>query len=351
MKTLIGKISLTIAAMIFFLINSTFNAYGDDFKKFIERKFDVDKDATVQIANKFGEIHCEVWDQMQVAVKVEITVDASSKEKADKVFDRINVEVTGDRRMVAGKTEVGNMSFNNTEFSIDYYIIMHKTLNRELRKCFGEIFVEEADGKANIHLEYGDMEAMALNGADVDITIKFGEGSVDYMKNGRVNIEYSELDIKGANNLNVVSRFSELNVDKLESVVLDSQYDDIQFGQSGTADIVGRFSDIEIDQLNGNFSIDLQYGGLEADNISAGFTEGKVDAAFAEVDLTFDPKASFQVDAEMKFCTLNYPSNASVTHKEEGYVNNLYKGTIGSDKSATAMLRIDSKNGDVNISY
>jgi hypothetical protein len=351
MKTLIGKISLIVILMVFSLLTGILTANGEEFKKYIEKKFDVDKDATLSLSNKFGEVHCEVWNNKQVSVKVEITVEASSQERANKVFDRITVEVAGDQRKVTGQTEVGNMSFNNTEFSIDYYVMMPKSINIDLKNSFGEIFVEETDGEARVHLEYGDMEIMALNGDYSDITVKFGEGSVGYMKNGKIRLEYSELDIEGANDLDVYTRFSELNIEKMENLSLDTQYDDIQLGHVGTSDVVARFSEVEIDHLNGNFSFDLQYGGLEADDIFAGFTEGRLDVAFAEITLTFDPEASFQVDAEMKFCSLSYPSNASVTHKEEGYVTNLYKGVIGSDQGTSAKLVIDSKNGDVNIEF
>jgi hypothetical protein len=278
-------------------------------------------------------------------------VNASSQERANKVFDRISVEVTGNRSKVSGMTQLGNMSFNNIEFSIDYYIMMPKSLGVDIHNSFGEIFVEEVDGPAQINLEYGEMDVMAFNGPSTEITLKFSEGSLDYMKDGEINIEYGEFDIEGGNNLEIRSQFSELTVEKSESIILDSQYDDLSFGVTGNMDIIGRFSDIEVDKLNGNFMLDLQYGAFDADYIFPEFTNGSISAAFTEVSLTFDPQTSFQVDAEMKFCSLSYPSGSSVSHKEEGYVTNLYKGIVGSDESTSAKLEIDSKNGDVYISF
>ena len=351
MKTIITKTALTAALTFFLLISGLLTAQAEEFKKQIDRTFEVNKNATLDLTNKFGDVHCQVWGDKKVSVKVEITVKAPNQEKANKIFDRIGVEIIGSPDRVTGVTEVGNMSFSNTEFSIDYYVMMPKSLNLELNNSFGEIFVEEVDGTAKINMEYGEMEVNALNGPNSEITVKFGEASIDYLKDGKINIEYGELDSKGANNLDIYSRFSELNIDKAESVVLDSQYDEINFGSTGRMEVVSRFSGIEIGKLNGNFNVDSQYGSFDAGYIYPGFTEGKIKVAFTGVTLTFDPKASFQVDAEIKFGSLSYPDNSSVNHKEEGYVTNLYKGTVGSNKSASARLTIDSQNGDVDLSY
>lgn len=352
MKTQIGKLPVLTLIFTLFLLSFIYNAQGEEFKKYVERKFDVDKDATLMIKNKFGSVHCEVWANPSVSVKVEITVSASNQEKANKVFDKISVDLSGDRSKVSGITEIGTMSFTNTEFSIDYYIMMPNSLNIDLSNSFGEIFLEETSGTARIMLEYGELKVKSLNGTGTDITMKFSEGSVDYLKDGKLFIEYGEFDSESANSLDIHSRFSELNIDKMESLVLDSQYDDISIGSTGKFNAVTRFSDLEIDRLNGDFTIDSQYGEVSVGYIYPEFSTGRVDAAFSGVSLTFDSKASFNVDAVMKFCELDYPSaNSSISHQEEGYTTNVYKGVIGSNRSATASLVINSKNGDVSVSY
>ena len=279
-------------------------------------------------------------------------MDASSQEKADKIFDRITVNITGDRDKVSGTTNVASMSNNNAQFSIDYYIMMPRSINVNLANSFGASYVEDVDGYAKIRQEYGDVDIQALNGTDNDITVKFGKGSVDDLKVGTISVEYGEMRIDNGGDLDITTRFSDLEVDKMGSLNLDSQYDDINIDNSGPVDVTARFSDVSIDKLKGDFSFDCQYGGLDAGYISAGFTKGKIDAAFTDVSLTFETGASFQVNAEMKFCELKYPeSRSTISHKEENYVTNLYDGVIGTDKNTTSSLVIESQNGDVKISY
>jgi hypothetical protein len=351
MKTKFKKLGMFSALLITLLLLGSQVALSGEYEKYIERKFDVNKNATLMVKNKFGDVHCQVWDKLQVSIKVDIIVDAGSEEKADKVFDRINVEIGGDKNKVTGITEIGKMSMNNVDFSVDYYIMMPNSLNLELNNSFGELFVEEVNGPAIINLEYGEMEINALNGTGNELTLKFSEGSLDYINEGKIRIEYGGVDIEGANILDVHSRFSEVSIEKSGSLVLDSQYDDISLDDIGDLDFLGRFTDMEVDNLMGNFYFNVEYGETDIDYISKEFSEGEITASFANFSLTFDPKVSFQVDADMKFCELHYPGNSSVKHREESYVNNLYKGIIGSDESTTANLVINSKNGDVDISF
>lgn len=342
------KASIVIIA-IFFLPWLTLNAQ-DFTKTYYNEKYAVDQGASLVIQNKFGDIHCQAWDESSVSVNVTVKVDASSQEKADRVFDKIDIELTGTRSIVAGKTTVGNIS--NANYSIDYEIHMPRWISIDLDNQFGNIYLDQTDGSAKIDLEYGDMEANAFNGAKTDLTIKFSNVETGYIKDGNVNIEYSELDSKGADNLKLYSRFSELTLEKIGMLNLDSQYDEIKTGSAGQIISVSRFSGLKFDKIGGDFDFDMDYGDLEAKNISAAFKVGKVRNSFAGVTLGFDPKATMNINAEMEFGELKYPkSGSSISQETTGYTTNIYKGRIGSSAGASSQLTIDSKNADVDIDF
>jgi len=341
--------SRSVMIALFFLPWLTLIA--QDFTKiYSQGKYDVDKGASLVIQNKFGDIHCQAWDESSVSLYVTVKVDASSQEKADRVFDKIDISLTGSRTKVEGKTTVGNI--NNANYSIDYEIRMPRWINLDLDNQFGNIYLDETDGSAKINLEYGDMEANSFNGAKTDLTIKFSNVETGYIKDGNVNIEYSELDSKGADNMKLYSRFSELTLEKVGTLNLDSQYDEIKTGSAGQIISVSRFSGLKFDKINGDFDFDMDYGDLEVKYISAAFKVGKVRNSFAEVTLGFDPKASMNINAEMEFGELSYPkSGSSINHETSGYTTNIYKGRIGASASPTSQLTVDSKNADVHIDF
>jgi hypothetical protein len=216
-----GLLIARIAIIAIFLMSCITLTAQDYTKTYYNEKYDVEKGASLIIQNKFGDIHCQAWDESSVSVNVTVKVDASSQEKADRIFNKINITLTGSRTKVEGKTTIENIS--NANYSVNYEIRMPRWINIDLDNQFGNIYLDESDGLAKINLEYGDMEANAFNGPKTELTIKFSNVETGYMKDGSVNIEYSELDSKGSENLKLYSRFSELKIEKVAMLNMDSQ--------------------------------------------------------------------------------------------------------------------------------
>lgn len=324
---------------------------AQDFTKtYYKEKYDVDKGASLVIRNKFGDIHCQAWDESSVDITVTVKVDASSQEKANKVFDKISINLTGSRTKVEGITTVGSIS--NADYSIDYEIRIPRWINVDLDNRFGDIYLDESDGSARINLEYGAMEANALNGPLTEMTIKFSNAEVGFMKDGTLNIEYGEWKLSGAENLKLYSRFSEISIEKLAKINVDSQYDEISIGSAGPVISISRFSELEFDKINGDFDFDAEYGDITVNYISATFKLGKVRNTFAGASLTFDPGASVSINAEMDFGELSYPDKrTSLSQETIGYTRNIYKGKIGTAAGTASQLTINSKNADVDLDF
>lgn len=323
---------------------------AEDFNKTYNKKYDVDKGASMVIRNKFGDIHCQAWDESSVDITVTIKVDAFSQEKANRVFEKIDVELSGTRTKVEGITTVGSIS--NADFSIDYDIRMPRWINIDLDNKFGDIYLDEADGFVKINLEYGAMEANAFNGPKTELTIKFSNVQAGFMKDGTLNIEYGEWKSSGAENLQLYSRFSQISIEKLVKLNIDSQYDEISIGNSGPVISISRFSELDFEKINGDFDFDAEYGEISINYISPAFKQGKVRNTFAGASLTFDPKASMNISAEMNFGELSYPGNhTSLSQETIGYTTKVYKGKIGSSASPASQLTIISKNADVDINF
>jgi hypothetical protein len=336
--------------LIIILLIPCLGIYAQDYTKTYQEKYEVDKGASLVINNKFGDVKCQAWEENSVSINVTVSVDASSQEKANKVFDKITVELNGTRTRIEGRTTVG--SINNADFSIDYDIRMPRWINIDLNNQFGDIYVDETDGLVKINLEYGAMEANAFNGSSTDITIKFSDGEAGFIKTGDLNVEYSEWKSKGAENLKVISRFSEVTLDKLASLNLDSQYDEATIENAGSVIAIGRFSELDFGKITGDFDFDIEYGELDVSYISASFKTGKVRNSFAGADLTFDPAASMTIDAEIEFGELSYPKGkTSLNHITEGYTTQIYKGRIGSSATSASQLTIRSKNSDTSIDF
>jgi hypothetical protein len=347
-RTSIKTYLIGLISALFLLTSLSLRA--EEFTKTYKEKYAVQKGATLSIDNKYGNVHCQNWEESSIAITVTITVDASSQEKADKVFDKINIALSGSPTMVSGVTTMG--SINNADFSINYDIMMPKWANIDLENQFGEIYIAEVDGTAQINLEYGDLEVVALNGLGTDLTLKFSKGSVDYLKDGKVQVEYGKFESDGTGPLSIVSRFSGVDISKVEKLNLDSQYDEIELGAVGQIIAISRFSGVDVDKITGSFEFDSEYGDINVSYVGAAFGTGKVRNSFAGVDLTFDPKAAFNIDAQLEFGDISYPkTSSSVSKTTEDYTTNILKGKIGTAASPAGQLTIRSKHGDAEIEF
>jgi hypothetical protein len=336
--------------IVAFLLLPWMSIIAQDFSKtYYDEKYDVDKGASLVIRNKFGDIHCQAWDESFVSVEVTVKVDASSQEKANRIFEKIRVELNGSRTKVEGVTTVG--SINNADFSIDYEIRMPGWINIDLTNQFGDIFLDETDGQVKINLEYGAMEANSFNGPKTDLTIKFSDVETGFMKSGKINMEYSEWSSKGAENMELYSRFGEISIDKAANLNIDSQYDEVDVGVVGQLISISRFSDLAFDKINVDFDVDIEYGEIEVNYISAGFKTGKIRNTFAGASLTFDPKANINIDAKLEFGELSYPKATSMNHEIVGYTTNIYIGKLGAGAGLASSLTVNSKNADVDIDF
>jgi hypothetical protein len=352
MKT---KKTLTLAGLIaiafVLLFNTETFARSEDYKKTFKEEFKVNKDAELYIRNKFGEVVCRNWDENKVSITVEVTVEASNESKANKLLDRIDVELSGDASRVKGITDIADGSgISNVEFSIDYMIVMPKSMKVDIDNKFGDIVLDEVDGAAKLSIAYGDLEANALNSTTNDLVIKFGEGNFGYVKEADVEIAYSELEIEGSDILELDTKFSEIELGKAGEADITSQYDDYSIEWLGPVDCEAKFSDMTIEYQQGPFNFDIQYGELEVDNIAGVEGRCEVENSFGDVSLEFESGAAFYIDAEVKFGSMDYPkSNTDIKHTEEGYTTHLYEGTFGEGADRANVLYIRTKNASVSI--
>lgn len=339
------RIALGIA-----LLFPVMNILAQEYTKNYEASYPVDKGASLVIVNKFGDVNCTNWEESKVAIVVTVKVEASSQEKADRVLGKISVELSGDRTKVQGITKIDEMN-NASDFSVNYEIRMPDWINLDFNCQFGDIYVDESNGSVKIRLDYGAMEAISFGGTNNNLTLKFSDGEVGFMKEGEMQVEYSEFKLKGTEKVKFYSRFSEVHLVNAGLLNLDSQYDEIEVEQTTGVISVSRFSELDFGKITGDFDFDTEYGDIEVDYIAPVFKVGKVRNSFAGANLTFDPKASFNLDAELQFGDLSYPKAASMNHITEGYTTEIYKGRLGSGTGTPSQLTIISKNADASISF
>ena len=349
MKTLKFSIILFVSMVFSFQLFAK-----EEYTRKISKSFDVNKDATLAVTNKFGKIHCENWDKNTIAIEVTITIEASSQEKANKYFDKIDISISGNSSLVTATTSFDNNAFskNNNKMSVDYMISMPRTINLELNNKFGDIVIDEVLGSSNIELGYGSIKCKKLAGDNNDLEIKFSEGFIGYIKSADMEIKYSELEIDEANDMTVESKFSELKIGKIDVLTLESGYDDDFIGYVRDLDVEADFSDVEVRSLNERLVADFSYGELKIKDVAKDFNLIDINNSFSDANIGFHSEASFRMIATVKMGDLSYPRDkARLTVVDLSYTSNKYEGVIGDNPDTSSKVIIESKNSDVTLYF
>ena len=327
---------------------------SEEFTKKISKSFDVNKDATLSVKNKFGKVHCENWDKNSISIDVTITVEASSQEKANKYFDKIKIDISGSSSLVSAVTSMEDNLFDkgNNELNIDYMIYMPKTINLELTNKFGDIIIAEVGGNAIINLGYGSIDAKRLSGASSKLDIEFSDGYCGFIKSSNLDLKYSELKIDEAVDMTGESKFSELNIGKIDVLTLETGYDEDFIGYVRNADIEADFSDVELRTLEQTLTVSFDYGELKVREVGKAFKLIDITNSFSDANIGFNPEASFRINATVKMGDFTYPQERSkLSVLEMSYTSNKYEGLVGSNSDTQSKVMIDSQNSGITLYY
>ncbi|MBN3034266.1 MAG: hypothetical protein JW861_01670 [Bacteroidales bacterium] len=327
-------------------------AKEENYSKKISKSFNVNSNATLMMQTSFGTVNCTHWDNNVITIDAEISVDARTPEKAENFFDQVNVTFSGSPDLVKVVSSFEGRSGNNyDEFSIDFTVKYPKSVKLDLEHKFGELFITECDGSADIEVGYGSLRAERLNHPDNKLNISFSDNcNIGYVQSGDIVIKYSELKIDETVTLLVDSKFSDLEVVRADKVEIDSGYDESSFGSVREVIVDGNFSDFSLGKLAETLYADMQYGEITVNEIFPGFIRAEVKSRFSDAELIFSPDASFSIDAEIKFGDFSYPQGSRITVEETSLTTSRYEGSVGVKSAASARVIIRASNSDVNLS-
>ena len=211
----------------------------------VNKEFHEEYDATAQtrliLNNKYGNIDIKDWDQQKVKIDVIIRVKHPNPEKAQRALESIDVNFSTSGNEIKVTTEI-NSKFNRSnwgndnEFEINYTVQMPKEVNLSLQNKYGNVFISELTGEANLEVNYGKLTVNKLNRGKEKplqtVQLAYANGCSIYEAGWlKVNIKYSNLTIDKAVAIVAYTKYSKLFVDEASSIVLEGKYDGYGFGK------------------------------------------------------------------------------------------------------------------------
>ncbi|HSG68713.1 MAG TPA: hypothetical protein VK994_08400 [Bacteroidales bacterium] len=344
-----NQMTQTILLMLLMLIGSA--AWAEDYQKSFAKTYDVSADAQVIIANQYGNVAVEPWDNSQVDIKVTVNVKKMSEKDAQALLDKIDVVFSGNSNQVKAVTKInGKLNCRNCEFSIDYVVKMPASNKLDISNEFGNAVVGNLSGSVTTNISYGNLNLGRLENKENKIGLKFGNMDVDYIKAASLSMEYGALEIGSAGYLDLYIRFTSSEIGEISELVLDGQYESIEIGSVNMMRANTGFMSIEIGELFEKLELTTSYGGLEIDRVAEGFSSIDVSSEFGGVEMGISSAASYSLKAENEYGDIGFPeSRAEIKKISDKSFRKEVEAFVGKDKASTSMVIIKAKNSNIQI--
>ena len=317
----------------------------------ISKVFKVGPSDKLDIENKFGKVHINTWDKNEISVEVAMIARANSEEKAQNVLDRIDVKFNQSGNVISFRTELESINNKGKQgFEINYTVSMPKENPLRLKNSFGDSYLASYNGKADLDIGYGNLKAEQLLGKENTIKVSFGSGHITALKNCKLNISYSKLNLGSGEVLDVKNDFSDIEIDRVSDLTIQSKYGNVKLGRVNNLQGSTGFSDFRIAALQDNLDMKVQYcGDFEVEKIARNFKSINLDGGFSSFDLTFENPAAFNFDIQLAFGNIRLDKEqAQFSFVEKKNNSSHHVGKVGK-ASGSSNLKVKAQYGDVEI--
>jgi len=317
------------------------------------KTFKVYDQTSLEIQNKYGNIHLFPWDNDSVKIEIDLLVKANKQSKVDKIFDYINFEFSDSKYYIIARTEfrtnkssfwsevsdVANTVFSgNNKTQINYNVYLPASMDIKLENKFGNIYCTDHAGKFEVVLANGDFKANHLSG-ECSLDFGFGNagiGSVDY---GKIKLNYGELELESANSLEFQSKSSTIKISDIKTLKLESKRDKYFIEEVSSISGNTSFSYVTINGFSSNLKMESEYGELKLSGIEPGYNLIELSTGYTDVYLNIPN--DFHADL-----TILYSESTATYFPDE--MKDFKKETLGEKKDQFKITGIMGDPGRTN---
>ena len=356
MKKKLSALSLILLITAFQILNAGIlgkPAYEE--RKTINKEFTLKKSGSLKVINEFGKIHFEIWDQEKVSFEIEVIVENPNEKKAKEKADKIVPKFSESNGQVTCEVDIPDNVNNgkNERMEVNIKVKMPDGVSLDVKNSFGDVFLPDYSGNVKLNVQYGKLQAGDLKGEENNLKLSFGGGNWGNVNNGDIKISYSEFEMGSCNKLYIDNQFSQGELGDVKDLQAKVSYGEMETGKIEKLQGDFQFSSVEISRLEDEGLFKSNYGdGIEIKTISKDFSKIDVTSQFASVELNFESGASFMLEAEVDFGSLDYREEdfRKIWKDKEKYIHKVkYKGIFGDKPDPSSEVTIRAEYGSIEI--
>jgi|SRR5690625_267536 len=328
------KIFLSFLLLFISIENSETISQKPDLKqeKIIEKQFSVNPDAVLDIQNQYGNINLSAWHKDEIHLEIKITAKGKNKNKVEERLKSISVEFTADQKKVSAKTLIKSGFFkrNNTNFSIDYFVKLPKTIYVQLQNKYGNLNIDELSGGTSIILDYGNLQIKYLDNKDNKLKLNYvSKAKINALNTAQIQAGYSNIEIDKAEDLILNSNYSNLNIKQIKNLKTESGYGEITIEEADQLDLKTKYTKVKIAFLTEQLISHNNYGSLILTKVKNGFKKISLTTAYTPVSIGIEAHTGYEIEAEITYGKLRFPSSLESYKMIEKNSESYYSGKAG----------------------
>ncbi len=353
----IYKITLLII-LIPFLTSANVNGRKEEKSKKITKAYTVSSDAKVAISNKYGDLNIVTWNKNKIEFEITITVKGNDLEDVEEKLENIDVAFEASNNYVTAKTILENnrngWSFwkksSNLSYKINYKVKIPNTNTVDLNNDYGSIYLGNLYGQAAINCDYGKIVVGELSADNNSINLDYcSSSSIDFIKSGAINVDYSKLTIEKSEKLKVNEDYSTINIGKTENIEFNADYGSIRIDEAININGNSDYARMSLGTVYKKLNIDTDYGGISVKRLAKDFESVVIDGQYAGIKIGVDEDIIFDFELDLQYAGFRYDDDlVNFTKKISKNSKKYYKGKFGKGNS-NAIIKIRSQYGGVSI--
>ncbi len=355
------KCLLLLAVLMPFMASAQFTE-----TKEINKRFKVSPETRVEISNKYGKVEINTWDKDSVVFNIKIRVEEKKLSKLEKSIDQIDFDFTNSPHFLIARTRVGeNLSSLEKEFmrfketllqsdgnmEINYQVWLPKNNPLKVENKFGDVFIGDYSGEVEINLSNGNLKSHDFTGK-VELVLNFADATINQMKNGRFDCNYSEVYLKKAESLILGSKSSTFEIVELKDLDATSRRDKFRIRLADRVEADGSFSNFRINELTDRLNLRSEYGDLDVEKTATDFSNILIESKSTDINLYFSSQSNFGFEithtkTEVDLCHQMEVKEEKKLDEKEGKIK--ISGNYGKKTTNTPKLIINAVSGELNV--
>ncbi|WP_298541105.1 hypothetical protein [uncultured Aquimarina sp.] len=342
--------------LLVLILNIGYNINAqEELSKSIEKVYDFTNAGELQLENKYGNIIINGWSQNKIEVAIDIVVNKKDKDEAEDLLARIkpsittvgqsiiifsNIEEKSDSFFSKVFNRVNPFDFDKGSIQIDYQISLPTNAEIQVTNKFGDIIINDWNGKLKTNLQHGDMW---INNdiINANIEMKFGKLQTKSITYGKIKLKNSEFDHKTSKDLRIISSGSTVAIDQVINLEIFSSKDKITIENIERIKGELKFSNIVLENLKNDVDLIMDVADFKVNKIIKPDTNINIDQKSSELDINVSG-LNFDFSASLEQGLLRIPKT----------FKNIKNNVIDSKKrlrEIKANYGIDSNKGTFNI--